>query len=60
VARDGERLATAPARRPTVRLRVGEAIIQESEREPLALRGTITNVATNPFVWRFQIGPGAF
>jgi Ca2+-binding RTX toxin-like protein len=60
VARDDERLATAPARRPTVRLRVGEPILREAAQSPVTLTGTITNVATNPFVWRFQIGDGAF
>lgn len=58
----GERreLAHKRVRRNTISLNVGRKVIERSRERTVTLRGKVTKVARNRFVWRFQFGPDAF
>lgn len=53
-------LAHKRIRRKRIRLNVGRRVIGRSRDENVTLRGKVTRVNINRFVWRFQIGPQPF
>jgi Ca2+-binding RTX toxin-like protein len=55
-----QELARKRVRRKRISLDVGRRVIRNSRKEDVTLRGKVTKVAINRFVWRFQLGAGAF
>ena len=58
----GERteLAHKRVRRDRIALNVGRRVIERSHDRTVTLRGKVTKVSINRFVWRFQFGPDPF
>ncbi len=55
-----QQLARRRVRRKRISLNVGRRVIRNSRRDAVTLRGKVTRVNINRFVWRFQIGARAF
>jgi len=53
-------LARKRVRRERISLNVGRRVIERSKTRNVTLRGKVTKVAINRFVWRFQFGPDPF
>jgi hypothetical protein len=56
----GIELAHKRVRRDRISLNVGRRVIRRSRENTMTLRGKITHVNINRFVWRFQFGPEPF
>ncbi len=50
-------LAHKRVRRNRISLNVGRKVIRRSREKTVTLRGKVTHVSINRFVWRFQFGP---
>ena len=53
-------IAHKRVRRQRISLNVGRKVIRRSRDKAVTLRGKVTHVNINRFVWRFQLGPNAF